>query len=92
MRAGKQTSAISSLHGGGKAVRAEHLLIPYFGHTQTESILQECRQLPHQTAETLEVRYGRLLELGIDIGIDVKGRVWVIEVNPTSPGVTFFAK
>lgn len=91
MRVGKQTSAISNLHGGGKAVRAEQLLVPFFGRSQTDSILEECEQLAYQTAVTLEARYGRLLELGIDIGIDVKGRIWMIEVNP-KPGRDIFRK
>ncbi|WP_368784377.1 YheC/YheD family protein, partial [Acinetobacter baumannii] len=39
----------------------------------------------------LEQRHGRLVELGIDIGIDRQGKVWLIEVN-SKPGRASFRR
>jgi glutathione synthase/RimK-type ligase-like ATP-grasp enzyme len=89
MRVGQPSAAINNLHGGGKAIPAGSLLTPIFGVAQTESILQECQRLAHITAENLENRYGRLIELGLDIGIDPAGQIWLIEVNP-KPGRDIF--
>lgn len=89
VRVGGIKSATSNLHGGGKAVLASEFLTPRFGEGQTNEIIRECHDLAHQTAQTLENHFGRLLELGLDIGIDVDGRVWLIEVNP-KPGREIF--
>lgn len=89
VRVGGSKSATSNLHGGGKAVSANEFLTPRFGTQQTLAIIQECHNLAHQTASTLEAHFGRLIELGLDIGIDVNGRVWLIEVNP-KPGREIF--
>jgi hypothetical protein len=45
-------------------------------------IVRDCEQLAYQTAESLENHFGRMVEFGLDIGIDVNGRAWLIEVNP----------
>ncbi|MFY0545528.1 YheC/YheD family protein [Brevibacillus sp. H7] len=89
IRVGGERSATSNLHGGGKAVPAQSFLRPRFGEERTKEILQDCGQLAHQTAETIENHFGRMMELGLDIGIDVNGRAWLIEVNP-KPGREIF--
>lgn len=89
VRVGGNKSATSNLHGGGKAIPASEFLTPRFGSQQTFAIIRECHDLAHQTASTLEKHFGRLIELGLDIGIDVNGRVWLIEVNP-KPGREIF--
>lgn len=60
-----------------------------FGEEKAEEILRECHELAHQTALTLESHFGRMMEFGLDIGVDVDGRVWLIEVNP-KPGREVF--
>lgn len=89
VRVGPKNSATANLHGGGKAVRAEPFLKEYFGEETANEIIQECKQLAYQTAQTIEAYFGRMIELGLDIGIDVLGRVWLIEVNP-KPGRDIF--
>jgi len=91
MRVGGQKSATSNLHGGGKAVPALTFLSPRFGTERTEQIVQECEQLAQQTARTLENHFGRMAEFGLDIGIDLNGRAWLIEVNP-KPGREVFRR
>lgn len=82
IRVGGERSATSNLHGGGKAIPVPVFLAPRFGAEKTEQIVQDCEQLARQTAHTLESHYGRMVEFGLDIGIDVDGRAWLIEVNP----------
>ncbi|MEJ8544796.1 YheC/YheD family protein [Brevibacillus borstelensis] len=89
MRVGGVKSATSNLHGGGKAVPVKAFLSARFGEQKTGEIIQDCEQLAYQTVETLENHFGRLMEMGLDIGIDVKGRPWLIEVNP-KPGREIF--
>lgn len=82
MRVGGERSATSNLHGGGKAVAVPAFLRPRFGEARTAEIIRDCEQLAYQTAESLENHFGRMVEFGLDIGIDVNGRAWLIEVNP----------
>ncbi|WP_400163718.1 YheC/YheD family protein [Brevibacillus sp. TJ4] len=82
IRVGGERSATSNLHGGGKAVPVPAFLSPRFGAEKTKQIISDCEQLAHQTARTLENHFGRMVEFGLDIGIDVEGRAWLIEVNP----------
>ena len=48
-------------------------------------IIQTIRDLSAQLPSLLEEGFGRLGELGIDFGVDTKGRVWILEVN-SKPG------
>ncbi|MED1950943.1 YheC/YheD family protein [Brevibacillus centrosporus] len=82
MRVGGERSATSNLHGGGKAMPVPEFLRPRFGDARTVEIVRDCEQLAYQTAESLENHFGRMVEFGLDIGIDVNGRAWLIEVNP----------
>ncbi|MNG25924.1 Endospore coat-associated protein YheD [compost metagenome] len=36
----------------------------------------------YKLADYLEVKFGKLCELGMDIAVDPKGNVWLLEVNP----------
>lgn len=85
MRIGGKNSPTSNLHGGGRGVDANSVLVPLFGSKKAKVILRKCLQLSHLIAHTTERHFGRMLELGLDIGIDVKGRIWLIEVN-SRPG------
>jgi len=89
IRIGKEKSVTSNLHGGGQAIAANDFLLPRFGVQKTHEILAQCHELAHQTAITIEDHFGRMIELGLDIGIDTDGRVWLIEVNP-KPGRDIF--
>ncbi len=91
MRIGQQKSSTSNLHAGGRAVHAKDFLTRQFGLEKAEAILDECRQLAFQTVEKIEQHYGQMMEFGFDIGIDVNGRPWIIEINP-KPGRDIFRK
>ena len=89
VRVGKAGSSTSNLHGGGSAVPFFSFFKQRFGESQARLIAEECDQLAHRTAEVLEERFGRMMEFGLDIGVDVGGRPWLIEVNP-KPGREVF--
>ncbi|CAM3228259.1 YheC/YheD family protein [Brevibacillus invocatus] len=91
IRIGGERSATSNLHGGGKAVPAATFLRPHFGEDDTARIVKDCEALAQQTAESLEAHFGRMVEFGLDIGIDASGRAWLIEVNP-KPGREIFSQ
>lgn len=89
VRVGQPGSATSNLHGGGKAVQAQVFLEGIFKKTQTAEILEKCQKLAFETARTIEKHFGTMVELGLDIGVDRTGKVWLIEVNP-KPGRDIF--
>jgi hypothetical protein len=91
MRIGGKNSPTSNLHGGGTAATAESILYKRFGEEKGNTIIQESHQLAHTIATIVERHFGRMMELGLDIGVDVKGRIWLIEVNP-KPGRDVFKK
>lgn len=86
---GPKNSATSNLHGGGKAVQPDTFLKRFFSEEMRRSLQQECQALGLLTARYIEEKFGRLVELGIDLGIDREGRVWIIEVN-NKPGRDIF--
>jgi len=88
-RIGAEKSSTSNLHGGGKAVRTSKFLSSIYGQETALRIMHECRELAHSTANVVEDNFGRMMELGLDIGVDTEGRVWLIEINP-KPGRDIF--
>lgn len=91
LRRGKPGSLTSNLHGGGHAERAEPFLRSEFGNLRAKNILAKVQDLSMKIPSVLEASHGRLLELGIDLGIDKQGNVWVLEVN-SKPGRTVFSQ
>lgn len=89
MRVGAAGSSTSNLHGGGKAVAFQEIAEKKFGAEKAAAIREECERLAFQVVEVIEERFGSMMEFGLDIGIDVDGRVWLIEVNP-KPGRDIF--
>jgi len=54
----------------------------HFGEEKTRQIRRQCDELAHETVRVIENRFGRMMEFGMDIGIDRSGNVWLLEVNP----------
>ena len=88
VRKGKPESLTSNLHGGGTAEALEPFLTQHFGDI-TECILEKIHHISKRIAITLEHYHGPLVELGIDLGIDQDGQLWLLEVN-SKPGRTVF--
>ncbi|QJC53034.1 YheC/YheD family protein [Paenibacillus albicereus] len=82
-RVGAAGSITSNLHGGGKAMRMEELLSSWVGDEElAAAVRREAEQFGVDVAAHLERQYGRLCELALDLAIDRKGGIWLLEVNP----------
>lgn len=90
VRLGDKRSITSNLHGGGKAVSLAEFLSKHFKPALKTRIDQQITRLANDLPPFLEESHGRLVELGIDVGIDIAGNVWIIEVN-SRPGRTVFS-
>jgi len=89
-RLGDKDNITSNLHGGGRVEQLSSLLEKEFDHNKANIIINEINRLVLSIPSFLESNHGNLFELGIDIGIDRQGRVWVIEVN-SKPGRKVFS-
>ncbi|MCY9663567.1 YheC/YheD family protein [Paenibacillus alginolyticus] len=82
-RIGPQRSITSNLHGGGSAVTQDKLLAYRFSSEEKmNEIKKEMNSFAFTLANYLETKFGKLCELGMDIAVDPKGHVWLLEVNP----------
>lgn len=75
----------TNLHGGGRAMWADQFLKRHFTAEQYHHIRVQLQRLGVKVPLLLENHFGSLVELGVDVGIDVNGHCWIIEVNP-KPG------
>ncbi|MFJ7639009.1 YheC/YheD family protein [Peribacillus sp. NPDC097206] len=84
IRLGKQDHITSNLTTGGEALSLEDFMkknpdsIPV---TVEQTIQHILRTLPVET----EGAFQRLFELGIDLGIDKAGKIWILDIN-SKPG------
>ncbi|MUT64449.1 YheC/YheD family protein [Paenibacillus sp. NEAU-GSW1] len=82
-RVGAAGSVTSNLHGGGHAISMKTLLKQWLGSEERAAeVTAEAEQFGVGVAQYLEVCYGRLCELALDLAIDQKGHIWMLEVNP----------
>ncbi|MFD0716459.1 YheC/YheD family protein [Paenibacillus sp. GCM10027626] len=82
-RIGAPRSITSNLHGGGEATSMSSLLEQWLENSDTAGeVKQTADNFGVETAAFLEKSYGRLCELALDIAIDRKGHIWLLEVNP----------
>ncbi|MBB6672333.1 YheC/YheD family protein [Cohnella nanjingensis] len=82
-RVGPPRSITSNLHGGGEAVSMNALLRQWVDNEdRLHQIRNTAESLGIGVARHLESTYGALCELALDLAIDRRGRVWLLEVNP----------
>ncbi len=82
-RVGAVGSITSNLHGGGHAATMGSLLQDWLrDEVSPDMVKAEAYKLGTGVAAYLEQCYGRLCELALDLAIDRKGRIWLLEVNP----------
>lgn len=89
VRLGSSRNITSNLHGGGRAVPYLHFLQGHFSAETCQEINSHLNVLAEHVPPLLEASHGRLVELGIDAGIDKEGKVWLLEVN-SKPGRQVF--
>jgi glutathione synthase/RimK-type ligase-like ATP-grasp enzyme len=72
-------SVVTNVSSGGE-VRNFNDVVPILFSNST-GIYNEIDMLIIRVCDCLEKKYGHLGELGVDIAIDNKGKVWLIEIN-----------
>ncbi|MCA0755348.1 YheC/YheD family protein [Paenibacillus sp. N4] len=82
-------SVTTHVKNGGSLMTPEQALSKTFG-TQAGSVLEKAKQVAVKLSEAIERNYPhRLGELGLDIGIDKDGEIWMFEAN-AKPGRSIF--
>jgi len=73
---------VSNIARGGEVMRPAYTLSLIFGKEQAKQQLALMKELALETAEAISQHAEGLTgELGIDIGIDIRGNLWLIEAN-----------
>jgi glutathione synthase/RimK-type ligase-like ATP-grasp enzyme len=88
VRCGKKDSLTSNLHGGGDVYPITSFLQREFGD-DAQSIIDTLQKLSIEICTCLEDHHGRLIEVGVDFGIDRNQNIWVLEAN-SKPGRSVF--
>ena len=68
---------------------AEAFLEEQYGQAEANRLLEEIIAYSHIIPSAIEERHGRLIELGLDYGIDRDKRLWLLEAN-SKPGRSVF--
>jgi len=89
-RVGLSSNVTSNLHSGSSVQLTNSILTKEFGIIKADKIIKEIYEISLTLPTYLESKHGNLVELGLDIGVDKTGRVWIIEVN-SKPGRKVFA-
>ena len=89
-RVGATKNITSNLHGGGYAKSVPTLLSQEYDKEKAKEIEKEIDHLATVIPKYIEDHHGHLFEVGLDLGVDRNGRVWIIEVN-SKPGRRVFS-
>ncbi|SEM96674.1 YheC/YheD family protein [Lihuaxuella thermophila] len=91
LRIGRVDSITSNLHGGGQAASLRPFLDQNYPRNLVPDILKKIETVSSVVPPYIEKHHGPLVELGLDLGIDRQGHVWLLEVN-SKPGRSVFLK
>lgn len=81
-RMGARGSITSNISSGGRGYKLSSVLERHFpNNEQRAQIEHDIRFIALESAQVLEKGIGTAGEMGIDLGIDVYGKVWFIEAN-----------
>jgi hypothetical protein len=82
---------VTNYHKGGHAEPLYKMLLQLFhdDSAKVNSRLNKMEKVSYAIARTLGKRFHHIRELGIDMGIDRRGRIWIIEAN-SKPGHMLF--
>lgn len=82
-------SVTTHVHNGGHVLAGDHVLNAWFG-AKAQAMRQRLVDVSIRAATVAEGLFnGPVGELGIDAGIDEKGRIWIFETN-AKPGRSIF--
>ncbi|HGH5980985.1 TPA: YheC/YheD family protein [Kluyvera georgiana] len=91
-RIGAGDTIVSNISAGGSMASASSFLTVQFGQDKGRQILNDLRALAKSFPAKFQSLYPEFMidALGIDIGVDREGKLWIFEVN-SCPGAKFFA-
>lgn len=89
VRIGNSDTITSNLHGGGHATTFHPFIKQNYPENAFSTITNQIKKISTLVPKLIEENHGPLLELGLDIGIDRQGSVWILEVN-SKPGRSIF--
>lgn len=90
-RIGAGDSIVSNIAAGGSMAEAKAFLTAQFGQDKGRMILNELKAMAGDFPAKFQSLYPEFMidALGIDIGVDRDGKLWLFEVN-SCPGAKFF--
>lgn len=88
VRMGPRAGIVSNLHAGGRALKVGAFLKAAGKRMDIKELNRRIEELAVKVATTLD-NHALLGELGVDLGLDGKGNLWVIEVNMRPGRATF---
>lgn len=91
VRVGAAGGFVSNLHAGGRALPLEKALRGKSTPIPVGELKSQVRKLSLATAKQMSRLHPTLGELGVDIGLDKNGHLWILEVN-RQPGRALFAR
>jgi len=91
-RYGASGSIISNMSAGG---RAKHALKAFrewmrMSSTEAKAYMKQMHVIGLKIVRNLESNGGLYANVGIDFGMDVDRKIWIIEVNTVDPGFSYF--
>ncbi|MNY10814.1 Endospore coat-associated protein YheD [compost metagenome] len=91
VRVGAAGRFVTNYSQGGKPVHLPKVLnsIYHDNPQKVQAIIQKVDQVAYHAAAALNSKFPGIRVLGIDIGLDRSGRIWIIEAN-TRPGTQLF--
>jgi hypothetical protein len=74
---------VTNHHQGGYGKPLDKVLMHIFenNNSKVKEYIYQLKKISLIMAHTLDKRFSDICELGIDLGIDTDGRVWIIEAN-----------
>lgn len=81
-RVGRKGNITSNLASGGTPHALNQVFAGYFEKKRIGEIKQQIRELSIKVCEAVEETSGHIFgEMGVDLGVDKSGNIWIIEVN-----------
>ncbi|WP_456276051.1 YheC/YheD family endospore coat-associated protein [Bacillus sp. AK128] len=84
VRIGRENGIVSNLHNGGEVLPFPAIL-SYWSSPLKELIQEEIETITALVPILIEEQFGRVFELGLDIGVTKEGAVWLLDIN-SKPG------
>lgn len=88
-RIGHPEKIVTNYHNGGIIEKVETLLSPYLTQNDIASFMDSIDMFGKKVAATMQAKYPKILEIGIDVALDRTMKPWILEVN-TKPDPYIF--